>query len=313
VLDFGIAKAVSQSHTTREGQLKGKLSYMAPEQVRGERVTRQTDVFAASIILWEALTGQRLFHADSEATILANIISKQIRPPSEHAPELPAALDAVVMRGLHRVPAERYATADQMAVELEEAMPPSTARRVGEKVRQLAAEKLAERAVQVADIESKSSALSPSSSDPPLRSVRPPSVKADDVPTRTSSTLSQPPDFRPRSRRLLIGGIGGAIVVALIAIGIGVGRFTNTPEAPPGSASSSLANAPPSAAASTTTSTATSTPTTTSNTTATSATTTTPSATAAASTKRPLVGPGHGVAKPTATPPRGSPTLYTRD
>src|SRR5262249_20405529 len=56
VLDFGVAKARGRSQTTREGQLKGKLAYMAPEQIGG-RVTRRTDVFAASIVLWEALAG----------------------------------------------------------------------------------------------------------------------------------------------------------------------------------------------------------------------------------------------------------------
>src|SRR5277367_6228356 len=64
VLDFGVAKAVGRLQTTREGQSKGKLSYMAPEQLHGAGVTRQTDVYAAAVVTWEALTGKRLFQED---------------------------------------------------------------------------------------------------------------------------------------------------------------------------------------------------------------------------------------------------------
>src|SRR5580658_1265694 len=69
VLDFGVAKAVGRLHTTRDGQLKGKLAYMAPEQLRGT-TTRLTDVYAASIVLWEALTSKRPFQAENEAQMV---------------------------------------------------------------------------------------------------------------------------------------------------------------------------------------------------------------------------------------------------
>src|SRR5580693_1163797 len=65
VLDFGVAKAAGRLQTTRDGQLKGKLSYMAPEQLRSEAVTRNADTYAASVVLWEVLTGERLFASDS--------------------------------------------------------------------------------------------------------------------------------------------------------------------------------------------------------------------------------------------------------
>src|SRR5689334_7609894 len=66
VLDFGVAKAAGRLQTTREGQIKGKISYMAPEQLHGGRVTRQTDIYAAAVLLWETLTGQRLYEGDNE-------------------------------------------------------------------------------------------------------------------------------------------------------------------------------------------------------------------------------------------------------
>src|ERR1700722_14969633 len=66
VLDFGIAKAAGRTQTTREGNVKGKFAYMAPEQMNGEAVGRATDVYAAAVCLWETLTGERLFDADTE-------------------------------------------------------------------------------------------------------------------------------------------------------------------------------------------------------------------------------------------------------
>src|SRR5580704_17747963 len=66
VLDFGVAKATGRLQTTRDGQLHGKLSYMAPEQLRSDAVTRKADIYSASVVLWEALTGRRLFSSDNE-------------------------------------------------------------------------------------------------------------------------------------------------------------------------------------------------------------------------------------------------------
>src|SRR6185436_5870623 len=64
VLDFGIAKAVSSSQSTRKGEFKGKIAYTSPEQLRGEKVDRRAELFAAGVVLWEALTRKRLFSAD---------------------------------------------------------------------------------------------------------------------------------------------------------------------------------------------------------------------------------------------------------
>src|SRR5262249_47289876 len=74
VLDFGIAKAVGRAQTTREGQLKGKLPYMAPEQVRGAPLDARADVYAISVVLWELLTGQRLFAREGEAATLHDLL-----------------------------------------------------------------------------------------------------------------------------------------------------------------------------------------------------------------------------------------------
>src|SRR5262249_31177054 len=98
VLDFGVAKAAGRVQTTRDGQIKGKIAYLAPEQLNGE-VSRQSDIYAASVVLWETLTGDRLFSAENPGELLTQVLSRPIRPPSEIVSEIPKALDAIVLRG----------------------------------------------------------------------------------------------------------------------------------------------------------------------------------------------------------------------
>src|SRR5262245_50982074 len=74
ILDFGVAKATGRLQTTRDGQIKGKLSYMPPEQLRGAPVSRTVDIYACGVILWELVTGQRLFQADNEGAIVAQVL-----------------------------------------------------------------------------------------------------------------------------------------------------------------------------------------------------------------------------------------------
>jgi hypothetical protein len=153
VLDFGVAKAAGRLQTTSAGQIKGKLAYMAPEQLHGSEVTRQSDVYAAAVVAWEALTGHRLFQADNEAAVVAGILGARVKTPSEMAAHVPEAFDRVVMRGLERNPAKRYANARAMALDLERAVGIATASEVGEWVESLAHMELGKRAALVAEIE----------------------------------------------------------------------------------------------------------------------------------------------------------------
>ena len=164
LLDFGIAKARGRLSTTRGGQLKGKLAYMAPEQILCAEVSRRTDVYAAGIVLWEALTGQRLFDGPNEAVIIASALERPFTPPSVIAPEVPAALDAVVERALERNEAGRYPSARELAIAVEHAAPLASPRAVGEWVERLAGDVLAKRAERVSWIESASAGL-PSSAE----------------------------------------------------------------------------------------------------------------------------------------------------
>ena len=119
VLDFGIAKSKDSLHVSQLGAVKGKFAYVAPEQIADAHVGRQADIYSASVVLWECLTGKRLFHGDNPEATLAQVLSGSVPAPSQLVPQLPHALDAVVLRGLSRNPAKRFDSAKAMAVELE--------------------------------------------------------------------------------------------------------------------------------------------------------------------------------------------------
>jgi serine/threonine protein kinase len=115
VVDFGIAKSGNRSSRTATGVLKGKLQFMSPEQVKGENVDARTDQFAMGIVLWELLTGQRLFGGDNEIAILKAVLQQRIPKPSEHVPGLPPDLELVIMKMLERDPNQRYASCEDAA------------------------------------------------------------------------------------------------------------------------------------------------------------------------------------------------------
>jgi serine/threonine protein kinase len=152
VLDFGIAKALGRSQATRDGEVKGKIAYMAPEQIFGEQVSRRTDIFAASVVMWEALTGKRLFLGETESETIVRVGRMKIEPPSSLA-SVPPALDEVVAKGLDREASQRYETARDMALAIEKSTQIASPREVGEWVESLAGEMLRERKAMIARIE----------------------------------------------------------------------------------------------------------------------------------------------------------------
>jgi serine/threonine protein kinase len=170
VLDFGVAKASGRLQNTRDGELKGKLSYMPAEQLRRESLTRRADIYSASVVLWETLTGDRLFAGDDEGGIVTRVLLGKVDPPSRavmqgatgvrglRADDVERgsleALDPIVLRGLDRDATKRFETAGEMALALERCVPPATARDVSEWVERVAGSVLAERAARVSEIES---------------------------------------------------------------------------------------------------------------------------------------------------------------
>lgn len=154
VLDFGIAKAHARLQTTKNGQIKGKLRYLAPEQLRNESTGPGTDVYAASIILWELLTGEALFDGVNEGAILAKVLQGVVIPPSRFSSDIPRELDGIVARGMARDPAERFASCREMAAAIRAVLTPATADQVAVWIGNAAKELLDERAARIARIES---------------------------------------------------------------------------------------------------------------------------------------------------------------
>jgi serine/threonine-protein kinase len=118
VIDFGIARALGRVSETSPGGLKGKIEYMAPEQTSAEEVDHRVDIFALGVVLWEALTGRRLFRRDTELAVMRAIVEDPIPRPSEMVSISPQ-LEGIVMQALHKRREERFQTAQEMALALE--------------------------------------------------------------------------------------------------------------------------------------------------------------------------------------------------
>ncbi len=121
VVDFGIAKAANRAAETRQGVVKGKVRYMAPEQAIGQRVDRRADVFSVGVMLWEAATGKRLWQGMDDLNIVQVLVAGQIKAsPRSVVPTVPEAIDAMCRKALATDPAERYATAEEFRLDLEQ-------------------------------------------------------------------------------------------------------------------------------------------------------------------------------------------------
>ncbi len=239
VIDFGIAKAAGRLQTTAQGTVKGKLGYMAPEQLSAKGVSRQTDVYAAAVVLWEALTCERLFGGDLDAVTLGRVLEGVVAPPSSRARDISAALDAVVLRGLDRDPARRFGTAEEMARALEVACPPATTSEVGAWVGRTIGPALAELARRVAEVEG-ASAATRTPGERPRVSTPPPKVldmaatipqaptvlsASFSVPERAWPSLPAPPVQSPPaaakiSTLVLAAATFGAVLVAATAVAV---------------------------------------------------------------------------------------------
>jgi serine/threonine protein kinase len=115
LIDFGIAKALALNPKTATGLLKGKLSYMSPELVDGSApVDARSDLFALGTVLYELVTGERLFYDRSDMAILLKVRNAEVQPPSFVNPDVPSGLDPIVLKALARDPADRYQRAEEL-------------------------------------------------------------------------------------------------------------------------------------------------------------------------------------------------------
>jgi eukaryotic-like serine/threonine-protein kinase len=152
VLDFGIAKAAGRLQETQTGQLKGKLGYMAPEQLLGRPLDRRVDIFAAGICLWESISGRKMFDADNSGQLMYQVLETDI-PPLSAIADVPLALSRAVERATARDPEERFSTAREFARELERSTELVSSREIGDWVGGLSGEALSRRFERLRAIE----------------------------------------------------------------------------------------------------------------------------------------------------------------
>jgi len=118
IMDFGLARMRVADHKTSTGIVLGTPRYMSPEQISGQPVDQRSDIFSLGIVLWEILTGRRLFSGSEMAQVSHSITYDEHEPPTRVNPDLPAMLDFVVARALKKDPAVRYQDASEMAADL---------------------------------------------------------------------------------------------------------------------------------------------------------------------------------------------------
>jgi serine/threonine protein kinase len=213
VVDFGIAKAASRVHTTQAGKIKGKLSYMSPQQVQSEDVDRRADIFAAGVVLWESLVARKLL-ARGDATV-ARVIQWQ-GISAEELEQVPASVRPIVSRALAREPSDRYATAREMAMALAEAVPPASSMEVGDWVEQRTPQILADRARAVSDVERQTNsdvhAASFASGFPHQPS------SSEETRTALTSNGLEPRTIPPARRSRLAAVVVGAAALVLVLV-----------------------------------------------------------------------------------------------
>jgi len=181
VLDFGIAKALQHLDESITGRRMGKMGYMSPEQIHGERLTQRSDVFSAGIVLWELLCMRRLFPADKPEERMESILRGDYPRPRSLREDLPPELDDAVMKALERSPDARFATIREFSEALESA-PRASRREIGQWVTELAQNALAERTRMVAVLENWSEGPQIPLSSSPFASEIPPPIAPLPVP-----------------------------------------------------------------------------------------------------------------------------------
>jgi len=159
IVDFGVAKAKGRLQATTRGDVKGKVAYMAPEQVKGMDVDRRADVYAAGIILWEGIAGRGMHDGFEEPALLGRVLLGEIEAPSAvTGKEEP--LEAVAMRALATPVEERFASALEMAEALSQVISPASAMQVSAWVEGLFREELAEREIALRELEAEAERVS---------------------------------------------------------------------------------------------------------------------------------------------------------
>jgi serine/threonine protein kinase len=219
VTDFGVAKTLGGvRETTAIGKVKGKLSYMSPEQAQGQELDRRSDIFSLGVVLYLATVGSHPFRRNGESRHqqFSRLLSKPVKKPSKRVPGYPPELEEIVLRALERDPADRFATADEMSRRLQgwilASGPPITEHRVAEVMLERAGAAILERSERIANLmcatedDRSGSAALPATIDPTL------------VPTTSRSEASIPAWAAISSARATLLAVSTTLTAGAIAI-----------------------------------------------------------------------------------------------
>ena len=248
VVDFGIAKALNSNAQTQSGVLKGKVSYMAPEQARGERVDRRADLFSVGMILWQVATGKRLYRDLPDMVVIQKLCSNEIPKVGTMAPFVPTRLQAIIDHALAPDREQRYGTAAELQADIEAYLEQTGSRITSREIGKLAAEHFAEERAEIQGIieeqlrqEVQESAvvalpnLGQKGSESGRSTARGISVPTGTVPvagalvaatgdTATSVTYTGPTRLQRRRKRNRAIGVGATAAV-LLGAGLAIGLW----------------------------------------------------------------------------------------
>ena len=220
VLDFGIAKLERSMVETEVGTIKGKLRYMAPEQIAGAKLDRRADIYAAGVVLWESVVGERMWRNCAEEDIRARVRAGDVPMPASVRSDVLPSLDRICRKALALRPDDRYATAQDLADDVEHALHELgngvTQRDIGATVARLFADV---RAATKSAIERQLGRASMTAIPILAEVARTPSAG---TPAPMTSAVDTPAS-RPPRRRVLLGVAGGAAIGALALIGLQTG------------------------------------------------------------------------------------------
>ena len=237
LIDFGVAYALGKSEATQSGEFKGKLSYAAPEQLgEGGTATTRTDLYAVGIVLWEILTGKRLFHGESDVATYRNAMRATVPLPKDihgkdelmRAFRTEREVDAVApiaLKALERDPKKRWSSAGEMAQALEQALPQASTAEVGAWVADLARIELADEQVIVTRLE-ESVPRKPRAAMMSLPSVPEMDVSSPLLQHPPPRAKTPPPAPDPRTRHFLIGLPPTTLAAIALAAAAGAGIGT---------------------------------------------------------------------------------------
>jgi len=238
LVDFGVAKTLAAAHQTRPGTIKGKLAYMAPEQLHQPTVDRRADLFSVGVMLWEMVAGRRMWPGKTEVEIVGHLVSGRPLQPLPLDSSLPAGLDAICERALDPDPDRRYQTAAEMEMELEAVLVGSAdshARNLGKVVSlAFAAERaerqaLIERCVRRTGEQPVVSRPLPTGERDELPAIDISVADFDDV---TSVRRAKPVGAVPRMpwlrQAIALGGLAAAAATLVLAVGMVAARPAST-------------------------------------------------------------------------------------